>query len=292
MRKFALHSVSTRTALAVLGFVLVASGFLITPMAALAREKGPSSRAIDANAAVHARLKQLAERSGFEAKHLGLWVGDKSESGQEIIFSQNGETQFIPASLSKLVTAAAIFHTLHPGYKYKTQLVSDAKLKDGGALAGSLYLKGGGDPSFVSENMWFLVNELTRTGIVTVEGDIVVDDSRFDSIRIGQDRENTRVDRAYDAPIGAMSMNWNSVNVFVRPGAKAGEPARVILDPDTPYLRLVNDATTSAAGKGKSIAVERTSKEGFEGDMIRVTGKISADTNELVFFKSISHPDL
>lgn len=254
--------------------------------------QGTAPSAATENSALTARLRQLIERSGFKENQLGLWVGDKSAAGQETLFAQNGETKFIPASLSKLVTAAAILHTLHPGYKYKTQLLSSSAVKDGGVLSGDLILKGGGDPSFVNENMWFLVNELTRTGIATVEGDVVVDDSRFDTVRIGDDRESVRVDRAYDAPLGAMSMNWNSVHIFIRPGAKAGDPARVVLDPDSPYLRLVNEAKTGAAGSRKSIAVGRTSQKGFDGDVIRVTGKIGAGAPEAVVYKSITHPDL
>ena len=237
------------------------------------------------------RLEKIIQGSGFKDKQLGLWVGVNSQGKVETQFGKNSGEVMIPASLSKLVTAAAVFHQLHPTYKYKTQLVSDAKAKDG-VLNGPLYLKGGGDPSFVSENMWFLVNEFVRSGITQIDGDIVVDDTLFDNVRIGQDRESVRVDRAYDAPLGAMSMNWNSVNVFVRPGSKAGEPAKVFLDPETPYLRLVNDTKTVAAGRGKTIAVERTSQKDFDGDVIQVTGGIATDVPELVFYKSITNPDM
>ncbi len=272
---------------------LLAVSISILCATASARDAGPSSPASSVpDARLNARLKQLVEKSGFKSGQLGLWVGDKTAEGRRELFSQNGGAKFIPASLSKLVTAAAILHDLHPGYRYKTQLVSAAKVKDGGVLAGDLVLKGGGDPSFVSENMWFLVNEFTRSGIVAVEGDVVVDDSRFDAVRIGEDRESVRVDRAYDAPVGAMSMNWNSVNVYIRPGAKAGDPARVTVDPDSPYLRLVNGATTGAPGAAKSISVSRSSEKGFDGDVIRVSGRVAAGASEAVVYKSVTHPDL
>ena len=161
-----------------------------------------------------------------------------------------------------------------------------------GVLEGSIYLKGGGDPSFVSENMWFLINELTRTGLTTIEGDIVVDDTKFDSIRFGQDRQDERVDRAYDAPVGAMSMNWNSVNVYARPGDKVGDPLKVFVDIESPYLKVVNKSRTTGAGKGKSVAVERGSEKGFNGDVITVSGGLATDQPEAVIYKSISQPDL
>ena len=242
------------------------------------------------------RLKSDVQKSGFKPGELGIWVGarDERKAGTgniETYFSQNADRMFIPASLSKLVTLGAVLHELHPGYKFKTTLVSEAKI-DGGTLKGSLFLKGGGDPSFVSENMWFLVNELTRAGVTSIDGDIVVDDSRFDQVRWGDDRQEERVDRAYDAPIGAMSMNWNSVSVYARPGDKVGDKLKVFADVASPYIKVRNESRTVAAGRGKTVAVERISEKGFDGDVIVVTGAMAQGLPEFVAYKNISRPDL
>lgn len=238
------------------------------------------------------RLKRVAESSGFKGGEVGMWVGSTGSQGLETFFEQNGSKGFLPASLSKLVTMGAALHTLHPGYKFRTELFGNAKVGADGVLHGPLYLKGGGDPSFVSENMWVLVNELTRTGVISIDGDIVVDDSKFDAIRFGADRQDERVDRAYDAPIGAMSMNWNAVNVYARPGERAGEPAHVFAEFTSPYLKVENNSHTTASGKGKSIAVERKSEKGFAGDVIVVNGGLALDQPEAVIYKSISQPDM
>lgn len=240
------------------------------------------------------RLRKAFEASGFKNGDIGLWVGTTGADGQlKTVFGQNADKLYIPASLSKIATAGAVMSRLPPGFKFKTQLLHDpstAKLS-AGVLTGPLYLKGGGDPSFVSENMWFLVNELTRAGITRIDGDVIVDDSRFDHIRFGDDRQDERVDRAYDAPVGGMSMNWNSVNVYVRAGEKAGDPAKVFADVQSPFLKVVNNTKTAAAGRGKTIAVERKSESGFDGDVIVVNGAIALDLPELVIYKSISQPD-
>lgn len=253
-----------------------------------------SGRTEDSDAALKRlgeKLKNAVASSGFKAGELGLWVGRKGSGGLETWFAQNSDKDLIPASLSKLVTAGAVLSSLPSGFKFKTTLVSDAKV-DAGTLKGHLYLKGGGDPSFVSENMWFLVNELTRVGVTAVDGDIVVDDSRFDNVRFGQDRQDERVDRAYDAPVGAMSMNWNSVTVYVRPGDEPGQPAKVYADVMSPYIKVKNLSKTVAAGRGKTIGVERSSEKGHFGDVITVTGSIARDVSEVAFYKSISQPDL
>ncbi len=239
------------------------------------------------------KLKKAADSSGFKAGEIGLWVGSTGPQGLETYFDRSADKSFLPASLSKLVTMGAVLHNLHPGYKFKTELFCDAKHSkiDQGILAGSIYLKGGGDPSFVSENMWVLVNELMRAGVTSIEGDVIVDDSRFDTIRFGDDRQDERVDRAYDAPIGAMSMNWNSVNVYARPGDKAGDPLKVFADVMSPYLKVKNNSHTTAPGKGKTVSVERTSEKGFNGDVITINGSLALDQPEAVIYKSISQPD-
>jgi len=242
------------------------------------------------------RLKSDIRKSGFKEGELGIWVGARvrKESGRseiETYFDQNANKLFIPASLSKLVTLGAVLHDLHPAYKFKTTLVSDGKIENG-TLKGDLYLKGGGDPSFVSENMWILVNELVRTGVSVVEGDIVVDDTRFDQVRWGEDREDVRVDRAYDAPLGAMSMNWNSVTVYLRPGEKVGDKLKVHVDVASPYIKVRNDSRTVAAGRGRNVTVERRSEKDFEGDVIVVSGSMAADQPEMVVYKNITRPEI
>lgn len=241
------------------------------------------------HAALEKKLQAAFKESSFKASEVGLWVGHRTEKGTDKVFGVSDETSMVPASLSKLVTAAAVLKTLHPSFKFRTELFANSPVKNG-ALSGPLYLKGGGDPSFVSENMWVLVNHFTRAGISSIEGDIVVDDSRFDTVRIGEDREDVRNDRAYDAPIGAMSMNWNSVNVYVRPG-KAGEPCEVTADPVNTYIQVRNQCKTVSGG-AKAVTVDRTSEKSFWGDIVTVSGKIGTNSEEIVIYKNISRPDL
>ncbi len=239
--------------------------------------------------ALNQRLIDILKKSGVPASEVGMWVGLQTDQGVDTILNLSSEKSMVPASLSKLITLGAVLKTLGPTFKFQTQLVTSAKIQDQ-VLKGDLILKGGGDPSFVSEDMWALVNDFTRNQITQIDGDILVDDSRFDKVRFGDDRESTRVDRAYDAPVGAMSMNWNSVNVYVRPGKKSGDPAQVFADPASSYIRVENQASTG--GKAKSIVVERISRSDFRGDVIRVSGKIPEASDEIVIYKSVTQPEI
>ncbi len=206
-----------------------------------------------------------------------------------VILQHRSDVLMLPASISKIATASAVLQSFAPGTKFKTQLKSSAKIEDG-KLKGSLFLVGGGDPSFVSENMWFLVNSFKRTNVKEVTGDICVDDSLFDSVRFDESRESVRVDRAYDAPVGAMSFNWNSMNVFVRP-TKASQEALVILDPENDYLKLDNMVKTKKSGAAE-IQVDRNWNEKTKTDIVKVRGQIGENQKEAVIFANISQPDL
>jgi D-alanyl-D-alanine carboxypeptidase/D-alanyl-D-alanine-endopeptidase (penicillin-binding protein 4) len=230
-------------------------------------------------------FKKLIKKHHFNESTLGLYVED---DGKKVI-DFNAERLMIPASLTKIVTGGAVLTKIPLNKKFVTELWSKAPV-EGASLKGSLCLKGGGDPSFVSEKMWYLVNEFTRTGVKSIEGDLVIDATRFDSEFFDSGRESVRVDRAFDAPISALSFNWNSVNVFVRPGDKAGDPVKVFLDPESDYMELESKAKTVAKEGVKSIEVSRV-KSG-DKDKIIISGSLSLNASEVVVYKSISNPVL
>lgn len=242
-------------------------------------------------------LVDAAVKSGLRSSELGLWVASVGSGPAHLVFEHNSEKSFIPASLSKIPTGAAALSLLPSAHKFKTVFAMDrAALQTnqtvaGGVLKGPLYFVGGGDPSFVSENLWFLVNELVRTGVKTIEGDLIVDDSLFDSIRYDGDRQEQRVDRAYDAPIGALSFNWNSITTWVRPGIASGEPANVTLDVSSPFFELKNRVKTN--GKSNGVSVERLrTDDATKGEVVVASGAIGSGQSEKAYYKSIREPAL
>lgn len=244
---------------------------------------------------VSKKMELLIKSSGIKKSELGLWVS----RGEFVAYENQADKLFIPASLSKIATAVSVLSLIPPGHKFKTSfaveksepsLLSNLKIKDG-KIEGSLYLIGGGDPSFTSEKAWFLVNELVRSGVKTIAGDLIVDDSRFDDIRFGEDRQGKRVDRAYDAPLGAMSLNWNAVSFFVRPGTKIGEPANISIDIDSSFIELRNRTKTVKAGAGYNLTIKRlASKQPEKGEIFLATGTVGIGHPEKPVYKSIREP--
>ncbi len=259
-------------------FVLPAVVFLLilcnfSPVQAVKiKNKNKTRSKVAINASDKAR--EILKKYKIEASDISLEIRDD----EDVLDAVNATQTKIPASVTKLLTTFAVQQKFPIGFRFKTQLFYDGS---------NLYLKGGGDPGFVSEKMWYLVNEFTRSQISRINKDIIVDDTLFDDVRFDESRESKRVDRAYDSPIGAMSFNWNAVNVFIRP-SDVDKKAFVTIDPESEVFELVNLTKTVVGSIKKDLVVSINNS----AKKITVTGEIGKNSEEKAIFKSISDPDL
>ena len=231
------------------------------------------------------QMQKILKNHSRLTKNMGLVVFDL-HSGQHD-FTYNADKLFIPASLSKIITASAVMNILNPYHQFETLFTAETPIDTEGVLKDHLYLKGGGDPSLVSEKLWILVNHLTRSGLKKVEGDLILDDTLFD-LKSRPRHKWFASDRSYTAPVSALSFNWNSVNVYVRPSSVTGELAQVFIDPQNTYIKMINKARTQ--GRKNKIQVQRIPSK--LGDTIKVQGSIPLNSKELVIYKNITQPTL
>jgi serine-type D-Ala-D-Ala carboxypeptidase/endopeptidase (penicillin-binding protein 4) len=227
----------------------------------------------------------LADPELAKAK-VGIDVVDV-DSGKTL-YARNDAGLFNPASNVKLFTTAASLALLGPEYRWKTVVYGETQ-PVGGELKGRLYLKGHGDPTLVVEDLWRLVTDLYATGLRKVSGDLVIDDTFFDNVRVGPGFDQKSEDFPFRAPNGALSLNYNAVGVHVYPGAGDAAPARVVIDPQTPYFTIVNEARTIAQGR-TTVNVE--ARETGDHTELKVTGRIRLGDVGQTTLKRVGHPDL
>jgi D-alanyl-D-alanine carboxypeptidase/D-alanyl-D-alanine-endopeptidase (penicillin-binding protein 4) len=209
------------------------------------------------------------------------------DSGKTL-YARNDGGLFNPASNVKLFTTAAALALLGPEYRWKTVVYAETPVS-GGEVKGKLYIKGHGDPSLVVEDLWRIVTDLYAGGLRKVTGDLAVDDTFFDDVRVGPGFEQKAEDLPFRAPNGALSLNYNAVAVHVFPGAGDAAAARIVLDPQTPYFTIVNEARTVATGR-TAITVE--SREAPDHTEIHVSGRIRVGDPGQMLQRRVSHPDL
>jgi serine-type D-Ala-D-Ala carboxypeptidase/endopeptidase (penicillin-binding protein 4) len=210
-----------------------------------------------------------------------------SLSKQESLYELGSNKALSPASVTKVITGLVALKKLGPNFTFKTEVLVDGPIKDG-TLRGNLILRGGGDPALVTERLYLLASEVRRNNIKVISGDILVDDSIFDQIKIDSNRIKTDTDRAYNAPVGGLSFNYNTTTLFFRSGDGVGARAQAYVEPDTGYIQLENHGKTSERSSKYSLAASRIKGQG--GDKVQVNGAIPLGFAEQHAYFNITEP--
>lgn len=243
--------------------------------------------AIDIKDAFVKRLDFIFKDEKLAKTNLGVEVF--SLTRQEVLYARNADSALAPASSIKLLTSLVALKKLGPDYTYKTEVYMDGVLAHG-ILKGNLIVKGAGDPSLVTERLFLLANDIARTGVKIVQGNIIVDDWTFDQVKIDPKRIPTDTDRAYNAPVGGVSFNYNSTTVYFRPGDKVGDKPNLFIEPDTGYVKIVNQAKTTARGTSYSLVANRIKGDGENTIVVR--GGIPLGMGEQKSYFNITEPHI
>ena len=202
------------------------------------------------------------------------------------LYSVNSHRLFAPASNVKLLTTAMALKRLRPEYRFKTGLYATTPV-GGETLRGDIFIKGFGDPNLVSEQMWLLVKELKNIPLRKVHGDIIADASFFDNNLRVKTWKKGGVE-AYNAPLGALSFNFNTVTVHINPGEKPGDRPVVVVDPNIEFIRVDNRARTVSKSKRSRLIVNRIDRGSH--NEITISGVVSVNHARETYYLNITRP--
>ena len=202
------------------------------------------------------------------------------------LYSVNSNRLFAPASNVKLLTTAMALKRLRPEYRFKTGLYATTPV-GGETLRGDIFIKGFGDPNLVSEQMWLLVKELKNIPLRKVHGDIIADASFFDNNLRVKTWKKGGVE-AYNAPLGALSFNFNTVTVHINPGEKPGDRPVVVVDPNIEFIRVDNRARTVSKSKRSRLIVNRIDRGSH--NEITISGVVSVNHARETYYLNITRP--
>lgn len=236
-------------------------------------------------------LAELTKDPLFSKSDVGVQIIDL-QTGDEV-FSRNPDSLLSPASTTKVLTAATALKTLGPAYRFQTVILADAEPDADGVIKGNVYVKGGGDPSMVVEKLWKLVSDLKLAGVRTIEGDLVFDDTFFaeDTALHGWDKAaDIARGPSYFPKLSALSLNFNTASIAVRPGPAAGDEAKVVLETDaSPYVQLKSTVKTGSAGGRRGIRLVRDVRD--DGGMtFTASGSIPAGGGLARYYRTIEDP--
>lgn len=237
-------------------------------------------------------LGPLTEDPLFLNAEVGMQVV-QVETGEEV-FAYNPDVALTPASVTKVLTAATALRNLGPAYRFETTLLTDGEVTADGVLEGDLYVRGTGDPTLVVEKVWKMIRDLQVAGVVEIEGNVVYDDGWFadDPLVPGWRKKVDMANGpAYFAPLGALSVNYNTVTIVAAPGSEEGQPARLELDtPAGAAVVLVNELETGPKGSRVSLAMEREVDAPTGAVTFTVSGRLPFEGDVQRYYRSVGHP--
>jgi D-alanyl-D-alanine carboxypeptidase/D-alanyl-D-alanine-endopeptidase (penicillin-binding protein 4) len=232
------------------------------------------------------RIEAILRSSEARRGHWGIEVVRLKDG--KVLYARNAEQLFLPASNMKLFTTAAALEKLGPDFRFRTTVESDAA-PDAAGRVGDLLLVGRGDPTLgprvipgqpqpanaaPAEAIFEeLAGQVAARGVREVGGNLVADDSHFLYEPYSHGWEEEDLVFGYAAPVTALAFNDNALRIRFAPGAKAGERARVTLEPLPDYYQLNNRLETAPAGTRAQIFLERAPGS----NQLDVWGEIAVD---------------
>lgn len=274
--------------------------------ASTARDSKPVGRQTAAKlsaAELFAARARIILESGQPAKgEWGLLIADGG-TGQ-VLYEENADKYFVPASNMKLFTTALALAKLSPDFRFRTTIEATAEPGANGKLAGPLYLVGRGDPNLSNRKFPYmlkeefdgppekviaeLANAIAAKGIKEISGDIVGDESYFPRERYPNGWEIDDMVWEYGAAISAIVVDDNTVQLTLTAGEKAGDKVNAVVSPDAPEFTVDNQVITSAAG----VKADLTLKREPGSNRVTVLGTLPAKSTPRKLTLAIQEPAL
>ncbi len=224
-----------------------------------------------------------------EGVRLGVMVATLSG---EPVFADKANERFIPASNTKLFTAAASFHLMQGIDQPDPTLGTSLRLVPGEAgAAPSLVLVGAGDPTLrdaadcVTNCLRELADAVAAQGITRV-ADVYGDDTLFPYEPWGMGWSWNNLPFYFGAPVSALTVNGNAAALRVGPDTLEGAPVTAVWAPGDDVMQVRNEALTGPLGSENLLSVLRWPGS----NEVVLSGSLPADAPPRNYFLSVPSP--
>ncbi len=268
---------------------------VIAPAPAPVAPQSPAPRTLEE---LRARIREITARPEFASSHLAVKI--VSLDTGRVLYEENAHKWMQPASNMKLYTVAAALDRFGPDYRFITSVYAPERPDRAGTIKGDLVIYGRGDPTYATrfnpegdeKNYYRAIDELAArivaNGVRRVEGDLIGDESYFSGVALAPGWEWDDLQWWYGAEVSALTVNDNSVDLSVKPGARVGDPCIITVGPPTQLVTIVDRTRTSPRGAPRELVVHRPLGQ----NNIEITGTMPVDDRGFTASVAISHPAL
>lgn len=201
----------------------------------------------------------------------------------KVIFENDADKYFMPASNMKNFTVATGLEKLGSDFKFVTSVYANAMPDASGVVKGDMRIFGRGDvsistaffgttptdPETYYKGIDRLVDKITAAGVKRIEGSIVGDESYFRGFHIPGTWEWDDLQWYYGAEISALPINDNAIDIAVTP-TSVGSPCLVTISPPNNLFQITNTCTTTAASTARNLSVHKR----LDRNVLEISGTI------------------
>ena len=222
-------------------------------------------------------------------KNVNYSIKVLSKDNEEILFNVGEKKALTPASTTKLLTTSCALDKLTKNFQIKTIICSDTEISNN-IIQGDLYLKGYGNPLLTSSDLEHIATILTLRGLRVIEGDIIIDDSYFDSKLFRNQWIDSKEQSFAEPAISAVTVDQNTLYVHLTSTGKINSNPEVVVYPELSDLKIVNNAKTANVSR-KNETASMSLKEVDGKYTLTITGKIGKNRTKYLDVK-IKNPTL
>lgn len=206
----------------------------------------------------------------------------------KVVFENDSDKYFMPASNQKNFTVATAFERLGPDFRFVTSVFANSLPDSSGTIKGDLRVFGRGDVSISTAffgtsasdpNTYFkgidrLVDKIAAAGIKKIDGSILADESYFKGFYIPDTWEWDDLQAYYGAEVSALSINDNAVDLAVTPGS-VGSPCIANIAPANTLFQISNTCVTTNGGSRRDLSVVKK----IDRNILEISGTMPAGDN-------------
>ncbi len=233
-------------------------------------------------------------------------VGIKIVSLQtgKVIFEENAEKYLMPASNMKSYTVATAMEKLTPNFRIATSVQAGAMPDANGVIKGDLTIYGRGDislafaftrPDATAQTVFTnadylkvlepLANKIVQAGVKRIEGNLVGDESYFNSDALPGSWEWDDLQWYYGAEVSALSILDNAIDLSVKPSS-LNAPCGVQILPINTLFTIVNRCVTNASGNRRELQITKK----LDRNILEITGTMPVGDRGFNGSVSVSRP--